>query len=61
MEGSLGIGECMQLNVEFKPKRVGDYKGSLTVHYSTGEQTILCSDYDSRCYCMCHSLWVMLV
>lgn len=36
-EGSLGVGEYMQLNVEFKPKKVGDYKGALIVHYSTGE------------------------
>ena len=37
MEGSLGVGEYMQLNVEFKPKKVGDYQGTLTVHYSTGK------------------------
>ena len=45
MEGSLGVGEYMQLNVEFKPKKVGDYKSTLTVHYNTGKETviILCS------------------
>ena len=40
MEGSLGVGEYMQLNVEFKPKKVGDYKGTLTVHYNTGKHTV---------------------
>ena len=40
MEGSLGVGDYMQLNVEFKPKKVGDYKGALTVHYNTGKQTM---------------------
>lgn len=35
----MGVGEYMQLNVEFKPMKVGDYKGTLTVHYNTGKQT----------------------
>ena len=35
-EGSLSVGEYMQLNVNFIPKKVGDYKGTLIVHYNTG-------------------------
>ena len=37
MEGSLGVGEYMQLNVDFEPKKVGDHTGNLTVSYNTGE------------------------
>jgi len=37
MEGSLGVGEYMQLNVNFEPKKVGDYTENLTVSYNTGK------------------------
>ena len=37
MEGSLGVGEYMQLNIDFEPKKVGDHTGNLNVSYNTGE------------------------
>uniref|UniRef100_A0A672UG67 HYDIN axonemal central pair apparatus protein n=1 Tax=Strigops habroptila TaxID=2489341 RepID=A0A672UG67_STRHB len=37
--GTLGIGEVMQVTVEFHPLKTGDYSRSLIVHYDTGEDT----------------------
>ncbi|KAM9214465.1 hydrocephalus-inducing protein homolog [Leptosomus discolor] len=35
--GTLGIGDAMQVTVEFHPLRTGDHSRSLIVHYDTGE------------------------
>ncbi|XP_074708613.1 hydrocephalus-inducing protein homolog [Strix uralensis] len=35
--GTLGIGDAMQVTVEFHPLKTGDHSGSLVVHYDTGE------------------------
>ncbi|NWY49823.1 HYDIN protein, partial [Chionis minor] len=35
--GTLGIGDTMQVTVEFHPLKTGDHSGSLVVHYDTGE------------------------
>ncbi|NXG68880.1 HYDIN protein, partial [Baryphthengus martii] len=35
--GTLGIGDAMQVTVEFHPLKTGDHSGSLIVHYDTGE------------------------
>ncbi|XP_068267672.1 hydrocephalus-inducing protein homolog [Nyctibius grandis] len=35
--GSLGVGDTMQVTVEFHPLKTGDHSGSLIVHYDTGE------------------------
>ncbi|KAM6324924.1 hydrocephalus-inducing protein homolog [Podargus strigoides] len=35
--GTLGIGDAMQVTVEFHPLQTGDHCGSLRVHYDTGE------------------------
>ncbi|XP_061876014.1 hydrocephalus-inducing protein homolog [Colius striatus] len=42
--GTLGIGDSMQVTVEFHPLQTGGHSGSLMVHYDTGEdiQTSLC-------------------
>ncbi|NXE09199.1 HYDIN protein, partial [Lophotis ruficrista] len=37
--GTLGIGDTMQVTVEFHPLKTGDHSGSLIVHYDTGEDT----------------------
>ncbi|KAM6294461.1 hydrocephalus-inducing protein homolog [Aegotheles albertisi] len=36
--GTLGIGDTVQVTVEFHPLKTGDHSGSLTVHYDTGEE-----------------------
>nr|XP_025038877.1 hydrocephalus-inducing protein-like [Pelodiscus sinensis] len=35
--GTLGIGETMQLTIEFQPLEIGDHSKDLVVHYDTGE------------------------
>ncbi|NXT36809.1 HYDIN protein, partial [Pelecanoides urinatrix] len=35
--GTLGIGDTMQVTVDFHPLKTGDHSGSLVVHYDTGE------------------------
>uniref|UniRef100_A0A8B9BFH4 HYDIN axonemal central pair apparatus protein n=1 Tax=Anser brachyrhynchus TaxID=132585 RepID=A0A8B9BFH4_9AVES len=35
--GTLGIGDTMQVTVEFHPLKTGDHSSSLRVHYDTGE------------------------
>ncbi|XP_074751148.1 hydrocephalus-inducing protein homolog [Athene noctua] len=35
--GTLGIGDAVQVTVEFHPLKTGDHSGSLVVHYDTGE------------------------
>ncbi|KAM6380942.1 hydrocephalus-inducing protein homolog [Pluvialis apricaria] len=35
--GTLGIGDTVQVTVEFHPLKTGDHSGSLVVHYDTGE------------------------
>uniref|UniRef100_A0A8D0KUC9 HYDIN/VesB/CFA65-like Ig-like domain-containing protein n=1 Tax=Strix occidentalis caurina TaxID=311401 RepID=A0A8D0KUC9_STROC len=35
--GTLGIGDAMQVTVEFHPLKTGDHSSSLVVHYDTGE------------------------
>ncbi|CAM5150043.1 unnamed protein product [Eretmochelys imbricata] len=35
--GTLGVGETMQLTVEFQPLEIGDHSKDLIVHYDTGE------------------------
>ncbi|KAF1661855.1 hypothetical protein FQA23_0006661, partial [Aptenodytes patagonicus] len=35
--GTLGIGDTMQVTVEFHPLKAGDHSRSLIVHYDTGE------------------------
>ncbi|XP_069724910.1 hydrocephalus-inducing protein homolog [Phaenicophaeus curvirostris] len=35
--GTLGIGDAVQITVEFHPLKSGNYSGSLVVHYDTGE------------------------
>ncbi|NXK55437.1 HYDIN protein, partial [Chauna torquata] len=35
--GTLGIGDTMQVTVEFHPLKTGDHSRSLMVHYDTGE------------------------
>ncbi|NXX73608.1 HYDIN protein, partial [Urocolius indicus] len=35
--GTLGIGDIMQVTVEFHPLKTGDHSRSLIVHYDTGE------------------------
>ncbi|XP_075367152.1 hydrocephalus-inducing protein homolog [Mycteria americana] len=35
--GTLGIGDTMQVTVEFHPLKTGDHSRSLRVHYDTGE------------------------
>ncbi|XP_032925482.1 hydrocephalus-inducing protein homolog isoform X2 [Catharus ustulatus] len=37
--GTLGIGDSMQVTVEFQPQKTGDHSASLAVHYDTGEDT----------------------
>ncbi|KAM6325117.1 LOW QUALITY PROTEIN: hydrocephalus-inducing protein homolog [Podargus strigoides] len=37
--GTLGIGDAMQVTVEFHPLQTGNHSGSLRVHYDTGEDT----------------------
>ncbi|NXC39739.1 HYDIN protein, partial [Penelope pileata] len=37
--GTLGIGDTMQVTVEFHPLKTGDHWDSLVVHYDTGEDT----------------------
>uniref|UniRef100_A0A8C3Q1J6 HYDIN protein n=1 Tax=Chrysolophus pictus TaxID=9089 RepID=A0A8C3Q1J6_CHRPC len=38
--GTLGIGDTMQVTVEFHPLKTGDHCGSLVVHYDTGEYVL---------------------
>ncbi|CAM9158717.1 unnamed protein product, partial [Bubo scandiacus] len=35
--GTLGIGDAMQVTVEFHPLKTGDHSSSLVVHYDTGK------------------------
>ncbi|XP_066540500.1 hydrocephalus-inducing protein homolog isoform X2 [Hoplias malabaricus] len=35
--GTLGVGECMQVTVDFLPKITGDHSQQLLLHYHTGE------------------------
>uniref|UniRef100_A0A663MUA9 HYDIN/VesB/CFA65-like Ig-like domain-containing protein n=1 Tax=Athene cunicularia TaxID=194338 RepID=A0A663MUA9_ATHCN len=35
--GTLGVGDAMQVTVEFHPLKTRDHSGSLVVHYDTGE------------------------
>ncbi|NXU58594.1 HYDIN protein, partial [Turnix velox] len=35
--GTLGVGDSMQVTVEFQPLKSGDHFGTLVVHYDTGE------------------------
>ncbi|KAM4638310.1 hydrocephalus-inducing protein homolog [Amazona ochrocephala] len=35
--GTLGVGEAMQVTVEFHPPKAGVYSSPMTVHYDTGE------------------------
>ncbi|XP_074783220.1 hydrocephalus-inducing protein homolog isoform X2 [Athene noctua] len=35
--GTLGVGDAVQVTVEFHPLKTGDHSGSLVVHYDTGE------------------------
>ncbi|NXL83457.1 HYDIN protein, partial [Alectura lathami] len=35
--GTLGVGDTMQVTVEFQPLKTGDHCGSLVAHYDTGE------------------------
>ncbi|KAM6253129.1 hydrocephalus-inducing protein homolog [Porphyrio hochstetteri] len=37
--GTLGIGDTVQVTVDFHPLKTGDHSGSLLVHYDTGENT----------------------
>ncbi|XP_026722885.1 hydrocephalus-inducing protein homolog, partial [Athene cunicularia] len=37
--GTLGVGDAMQVTVEFHPLKTGDHSGSLVVRYDTGEDT----------------------
>ncbi|NXL46323.1 HYDIN protein, partial [Podilymbus podiceps] len=37
--GTLGVGDTMQVTVEFHPLKTGDHSRSLVVHYDTGEDT----------------------
>ncbi|XP_059684686.1 hydrocephalus-inducing protein homolog [Gavia stellata] len=37
--GTLGIGDAMQVTVEFHPLKTGHHSRSLVVHYDTGEDT----------------------
>ncbi|XP_027541094.1 hydrocephalus-inducing protein homolog [Neopelma chrysocephalum] len=37
--GTLGIGDILQVTVEFHPLQTGGHSGSLVVHYDTGEDT----------------------
>ncbi|NWU06802.1 HYDIN protein, partial [Cephalopterus ornatus] len=37
--GTLGIGDTLQVTVEFHPLQIGDHCASLVVHYGTGEDT----------------------
>ncbi|XP_055579845.1 hydrocephalus-inducing protein homolog [Falco cherrug] len=37
--GTLGIGDAVQVTVDFHPQKTGDYSRPLTVHYDTGEDT----------------------
>uniref|UniRef100_A0A669QXT0 HYDIN axonemal central pair apparatus protein n=1 Tax=Phasianus colchicus TaxID=9054 RepID=A0A669QXT0_PHACC len=38
--GTLGIGDTVQVTVEFHPLKTGDHGGSLVVHYDTGEDVL---------------------
>ncbi|OXB74069.1 UNVERIFIED_CONTAM: hypothetical protein H355_003132 [Colinus virginianus] len=38
--GTLGIGDTMQVTVDFHPLKTGDHSGSLVVHYDTGEDVL---------------------
>ncbi|XP_046781643.1 hydrocephalus-inducing protein homolog isoform X4 [Gallus gallus] len=38
--GTLGIGDTMQVTVEFHPLKTGDHCESLVVHYDTGEDVV---------------------
>ena len=33
----LETNTCMQVNVGFKPLKVGDHRGELVIHYDTGQ------------------------
>ncbi|XP_029465095.1 hydrocephalus-inducing protein homolog [Rhinatrema bivittatum] len=35
--GTMGIGESMQMTVEFKPQHIGDHSEDLVINYDTGE------------------------
>ena len=35
--GTLGVGDAMQVTVEFHPLKTGDHSRSLIVHYDTGK------------------------
>ncbi|KAM4722980.1 hydrocephalus-inducing protein homolog [Rhinophrynus dorsalis] len=37
VSGTLGVGESMQVLVEFQPQAVGDHTQDLIIHYDTGE------------------------
>jgi hydrocephalus-inducing protein len=35
---SLEVGVCVQVDINFTPKKIGDHTGELVVHYETGEE-----------------------
>ncbi|KAG5849415.1 hypothetical protein ANANG_G00110160 [Anguilla anguilla] len=39
--GNLGVGECMQVTVEFLPKTTGDHAQDLLLRYHTGEDVYI--------------------
>ena len=53
-ECSLAVGDSMQIHVEFKALKTGDYENNMIMHYDTGK-------YDKNkiklvCKCCIHSV-----
>ena len=40
-EGSLAVGESMQIHVQFKAVKTGDYDCNMVLHYDTGMEFML--------------------
>lgn len=36
---TLAVGACMQVHIDFVPRKVGDHTAELAIHYDTGQPT----------------------
>ena len=54
-ECSLAVGDSMQIHVEFKALKTGDYENNMIMHYDTGKydknkiKLVCCTVYCTQC------------
>ena len=42
---TLAVNACMQVSVEFVPKKVGDHNKDLMIHYNTGKLQVIINSF----------------